>query len=155
MRGESEMMKPKEKMYSAVVRRHVELMGEISLKLRIMKLFFQDEGMERREVVVTYPLHLILVVLFTTLAYFVYKGVEGALAVLILCIFYSLASFVALIPFVGVILQAGAMHYFIEPFVFSLTRIYPTWLTSAIFWVYVAMGAFSTVVMTVIFLLRD
>jgi hypothetical protein len=110
---------------------------------------------ERREVVVTYPLHLILVVLFTALAYFVYNGVEGALAVLILCILYSLASFVAFIPFVGVIIQAGVMHYFIEPFVFSLARIYPTWLTSAMFWAYVAMGAFSTVIMTVIFLLRD
>ena len=36
---------PKKKIYSAVVRRHVELMGEINIKLRIMKLFFQDEGM--------------------------------------------------------------------------------------------------------------
>jgi len=110
--------------------------------------------MEREKVVVTYPLHLILVVLFTALAYFVYNGVEGALAILILCILYSVASFVALIPFVGVILQAGAMHYFIEPFVFSLTRIYPTWLTSAIFWAYVAMGAFLTVIMTIVYLLK-
>ena len=36
---------PKKKIYSAVVRRHVELMGEINIKLRIMKLFFRDQGM--------------------------------------------------------------------------------------------------------------
>jgi hypothetical protein len=111
--------------------------------------------MERREVVVTYPLQLVFVVLFVALAYFVYNGVEGALAILILCILYSVASFVALIPFVGVILQAGVMHYFIDPFVFGLTKIYPTWLTSAIFWTYVAMGAFFTIIMTIVYLVKS
>jgi len=31
--------------YSPVVQKHVELMGEINIKLRIMKLFFQNEGL--------------------------------------------------------------------------------------------------------------
>jgi hypothetical protein len=110
--------------------------------------------MERKEVVVTYPLHLILVVLFTALAYFVYNGVEGALAVLILSILYSIASFIAFIPFVGVILQALVMHHFIEPFVFSLTGIHSTWLTSTIFWIYIAMGVFLTIIMTLVYLAR-
>jgi len=110
--------------------------------------------MEREKVVERWPLQLVLAVLFTALAYFVYNGVEGALAVLVLCILYSIASFIGLIPFVGFIIQAGVMHYFIEPFVFGVTGIHPTWLTSTIFWVYVAMGAFLTVIMTVVYLVK-
>jgi len=44
--------------------------------------------MERKEVVVAYPLRLILVVLFTALAYFVYNGVEGALLTIIMTLVY-------------------------------------------------------------------
>jgi hypothetical protein len=108
----------------------------------------------KRELVVTYPLHLIFVVLFTALAYFVYNGVEGALAVLILCILYSLASFIAFIPFVGIILQVLVMRYFIDPFVFNLTKIHSTWLISAIFTVYVVAGAFFTLIMTMVYLIE-
>jgi len=89
-----------------------------------------------------------LTILFTALGYFVYGGVDGALAVLVLCMLYSLAGLSSLAPFIGFIIQALLMYYFVNPFVFGLTHIAPTWLTDLAFWVYLVMGAVITVFTT-------
>lgn len=89
-----------------------------------------------------------LTILFTALGYFVYGGVDGALAVLVLCMLYSLAGLASLAPFIGFITQALLMYYFVNPFVFGLTHIAPTWLTDLAFWVYLVMGAVITVFTT-------
>ena len=90
----------------------------------------------------------LLVVLFGALGYFVYHGVGGALAMVILTILYALATLLSLIPFAGAFFQWLVMTFAIKPFVFHLTHIYSTWLTSAAFWVYLGLGIVMTAIMT-------
>ena len=85
-----------------------------------------------------------LVLLFGALGYFVYHGVDGALAMVILTILYALATFVSLIPFAGAAIQWAIMTYAINPFVFHLTHIHSTWLTFVAFWVYLGLGIVMT-----------
>jgi len=95
----------------------------------------------------------LLVVLFGALGYFVYHGVGGALAMVILTILYALATLLSLIPFAGAFIQWLVMTYAIKPFVFHLTHIHSTWLTFAAFWVYLGLGIVITAIMTLPFLL--
>lgn len=72
--------------------------------------------------------------LIAALGYFVYGGINGALAIFVL---YSLSGLLALlgfIPVLGVILTYIVNDLFVFPVVFSLTGITATWLTSLIFW---------------------
>ncbi len=98
-------------------------------------------------------LDFLLVVLFGALGYFVYHGVDGALAMVILTILYALATLLSLIPFAGAFVQWLVMTYAIKPFVFHLTHIHSTWLTFAAFWVYLGLGIVITIIMTLPFLL--
>jgi len=91
-----------------------------------------------------------LVILFSAMAYFVYGGIEGALAILILCILYSAASLISWIPIVGFAIQALLMYWVINPFVFALTGIRMSWLLWMIFWSYILFGAFITFIATLI-----
>ena len=95
---------------------------------------------------------ILLILLFSALGYFVYHGVDGALAMLILTILYALATLLSLIPFAGAFFQWLVMTYAIRPFVFHLTHIYSTWLTSAAFWVYLGLGIIITLIMSLIVL---
>jgi len=91
---------------------------------------------------------ILLILLFSALGYFVYHGVGGALAMLILTILYALATLLSLIPFFGAFVQWLVMIFAIKPFVFHLTHIHSTWLTSAAFWVYLGLGIVMTAIMT-------
>jgi len=90
-----------------------------------------------------------LPILFAALGYFVYDGVSGALAMLILTILYALAGLLSIIPFAGAAIQWAVMAYAINPFVFHLTHIHYTWLVSIAFWVYLAFGIIITAIMTI------
>jgi hypothetical protein len=92
----------------------------------------------------------LLVLLFGALGYFVYHGVGGALAMVILTILYALASLLSLIPFVGAFVQWLVMSYAIKPFVFHLAHIHSTWLTFVAFWVYLGLGIIITFIMSLI-----
>jgi len=86
-----------------------------------------------------------LIILWAALGYFVYNGLKGVFAMLILSILFALATFLALIPFVGVLLQGLVMHFIIAPWVFEFTGITATWLTSLIFWIDIIFGCIITV----------
>jgi len=92
----------------------------------------------------------LLVVLFGALGYFVYHGVGGALAMVILTILYALATLLSLIPFAGAFVQWLVMTYAINPFVFHLTHIHYTWLVAVAFWVYLGLGIIITLIMSLI-----
>ena len=94
----------------------------------------------------------LLVLLFGALGYFVYHGVGGALAMVILTILYALASLLSLIPFAGALVQWLVMTYAINPFVFHLTHIHYTWLVAVAFWVYLGLGIIMTIIMSLIVL---
>jgi len=91
---------------------------------------------------------LLLILLFSALGYFVYHGVGGFLAMLILTILYALATLLSLIPFFGAFVQWLVMTFAIRPFVFHLAHIHSTWLTFVAFWVYLALGIVITAIMT-------
>ena len=91
-----------------------------------------------------------LIILWTALAYFVYDGIEGAIAVVILGVLFGLAILIALIPFCGVVIQVLVMYFLIWPWVSNFTGIEATWLTLLIFWVDVILGIFITLVTTLV-----
>jgi hypothetical protein len=103
---------------------------------------------ENKNVYTGIGIDFFLVILFGALGYFVYGGVGGALAMVILTILYALATFLSLIPFAGAFFQWLVMTYAIRPFVFHLTHIHSTWLTFAAFWVYLGLGIVLTAIMS-------
>lgn len=74
---------------------------------------------KRRSARTTVGITWSLIVLWAALGYFVYGGLAGVFAMLILGILYDLAMLLALIPFAGVVLQALVMYFLITPW--SLT----------------------------------
>jgi len=92
----------------------------------------------------------LLIMLWAALGYFVYDGFSGMLAIIILCVLYRLAMLFAFVPFVGVIIQGLVMYFLIQPFVFEVTGITATWLTTLIFWVDIVIGGIITLLMTLL-----
>ena len=92
---------------------------------------------------------LFCTVLFSVLGYFVYGGIEGLMAMLALCFFYDLALCLSIIPFGGSIIQAVVMNL-ISHKLFTILNIYPTWLTTCIFWCYLVCGIVITILVTAI-----
>ena len=92
---------------------------------------------------------LFYTLLFSVLGYFVYGGIEGLMAVLALCLFYDLALCLSIIPFVGSIIQAVVMNL-ISHKLFAILSIYPSWLTTSIFWCYLVCGIVITILVTAI-----
>jgi len=88
------------------------------------------------------------IVLWTILGYFVYQDFKNVLAVAALAILYTLTTLLALIPFVGVIVQWLAMEFLVWPLIYQLTQLPPTWLTSLMFWTSLAIGAGTTLIVT-------
>lgn len=88
-------------------------------------------------------------ILLAAIAYFVYGGISGSLAVIILALLSGLAGIVSFIPIVGVGIQWYIMSNWIFPWTFGLTGITATWITSLIFWGYLAIGAIISILMAV------
>ena len=92
---------------------------------------------------------LFYTVLFSVLGYFVYGGIEGLMAVLALCLLYDLASCLSVIPFGGCIIQAVVMNLLSHK-LFTILNIYPSWLTTCVFWCYLICGILITILVTAI-----
>ena len=92
---------------------------------------------------------LFYTVFFSVLGYFVYGGIEGLMAILALCLFCDLALCLSIIPFGGSIIQAVVMNL-ISHKLFTILNIYPTWLTTCIFWCYLICGIVITILVTAI-----
>lgn len=87
---------------------------------------------------------LVLLLLFTALGYFVY-GKDGAVAMFVLGVFYSLSMLIAIIPFIGCFVQATLMKYIIWVYVSELVNISPSLLTLCMFWCFVVYGIIITI----------
>ena len=92
---------------------------------------------------------LFYTVLFSVLGYFVYGGVRGLMAMLALCLFYDLVLCLSIIPFVGSVIQAVTMNL-ISYKLFTILSIYPSWLTTCVFWCYLVCGIVITILVTAI-----
>ena len=90
----------------------------------------------------------LLIILWAALGYFVYNGLTGVFAMIILGVLFGLVILLASIPFVGVVIQGLVMYFLIQPWVFDFTGITGTWLTSLIFWIDIIFGCIITLVMT-------
>jgi len=92
---------------------------------------------------------LFYTVFFSVLGYFVYDGLRGMMAVLAFCLLYDLALCLSIIPFGGSIIQAVVMNL-ISHKLFIMTGIYPSWLTTCMFWCYLICGIVITILVTAI-----
>ena len=92
---------------------------------------------------------LFYTVLFSVMGYFVYGGVRGLMAMLALCLFCDLALCLSAIPFGGSIIQAVIMNLISHKF-FIILNIYPSWLTTCVFWCYLICGIVITILVTAI-----
>jgi hypothetical protein len=93
--------------------------------------------------------YFIFLVLWAAIGYFVYGGMAGTMAMVILWILYGLATLLAMIPFAGVIVQGLVMFFVINPWVTSLTGIGGSWLTAVMFAFSIIYGIIITIVMTI------
>jgi len=99
------------------------------------------------------PTSLCLLILLPILGYFVYgKSIDFALAVLILLLCYELTLIIGCLPFVGALAQGLIMWFFVNPLVFSLTGLYPTWLTTLAFLLVLIYGILMTILSTLMLL---
>ena len=92
---------------------------------------------------------LFYTVFFSVLGYFVYDGVRGLMAMLVLCLLYDLALYLSVIPFGGSIIQAVVMNL-ISYKLFTILSVYPSWLTTCVFWCYLVCGIVITILVTAI-----
>ena len=92
---------------------------------------------------------LFCTVLFSILGYFVYDGVRGSVAMLALSLVYYLIFCLSIIPFGGCIIQAIVM-YLVSHKLFGILSIYPSWLTTTVFWCYLICGIVITILVTTI-----
>ena len=97
----------------------------------------------------THHLSLFYTILFSVLGYFVYGGTSGLMAMLALCLIYDLALYLSVIPFGGSIIQALVM-ILISNKLFDVMKIYPSWLTTCVFWCYLVCGIVITILVTAI-----
>jgi len=108
---------------------------------------------ESRDISVNaFPRFPLITALFSLLGYFVYGGIKGALAILLLCIVCDLILFLSMIPFVGWLVQALVMRFAITK-ILALTCVSTTWLISTIFWVYLVFGIIISIASSLILLM--
>ncbi len=86
----------------------------------------------------------LLILLWASVAYFVYNGIWGIVAIVLLCGLYELTLLLSLIPYIGFIIQAIVMKFVIWPYVAALTEITASQLTLLIFWQVIVFGALIT-----------
>jgi hypothetical protein len=79
------------------------------------------------------------------LGYFVYGGMNGALAMVVVWFIYQLCLLLALIPFIGVFIQAFVTFNYAWPWVAQLTSVGASWLTTLMFVVSVILGIMVTI----------
>jgi hypothetical protein len=75
---------------------------------------------------------IIGLIVFACLGYFVYGGISGSAATVVVCFIYGLTAIIALIPYVGFIAQIATIHFFVWPWISELTKIQATWLTTVL-----------------------
>ncbi|MCW3140657.1 MAG: hypothetical protein N2V72_00535 [Methanophagales archaeon] len=92
---------------------------------------------------------ILLTALFSLLGYFVYGSINGALGILLLCIACDFVLLISIIPFVGWLIQTFVMKMIVIPGIVALTGIYLTWLTTTIFFVYLAYGIIVTATVSI------
>ena len=73
---------------------------------------------------------IVLLLFFAALGYFVYGGLDGTFAMILLYVLYVLAVFCSLIPFIGIFVQYFVSTRIILPAISSFTGIEATWLTT-------------------------
>jgi hypothetical protein len=91
---------------------------------------------------------LIICIICGVLGYFVYGGIKGALAIILICLIYDLSTYISLVPVCGFILQGLVINNYIWPWVSEFMGIGPSWLTTLIFWAAIIMGFFTTCAIT-------
>lgn len=93
---------------------------------------------------------VMIIILFGIIGYFVYDSVSLSLAIVVLTILYSFTMLFSMIPILGVVTQYLLMKFVIFPIVISLTGLYVTWLTTAIFWVFMIFGIIVNISVSVL-----
>ena len=79
------------------------------------------------------------------LGWFVYGGIGGGLAILLLCVVYAALSVLSVIPFVGFIAQAYVLLNYAWPIISEYTSMEAGLLTTIIFVIYMFSGIIITV----------
>lgn len=85
--------------------------------------------------------------------YFVYGGIDGALAMFVCSFIIGLVAFLSFIPFVGIFLQYWVSTAYAFPFIFDLTHVEASWVTTAIFAVDMIVGVFFYIIFTALALI--
>lgn len=91
---------------------------------------------------------VVLSLVFMILAYFVYDSWTASLAIFVLSFLGGLTILIGIIPLAGVFLQYWIYTEYLLPFVFDLTGIYATWLTTVILVIDIFFGAIFTFITT-------
>jgi len=74
------------------------------------------------------------------MGYFVYGGLDGALAMIVLYLLLGVVALLSLIPFIGIVLQYWVSTQITIMWIISITGIYATWLTTLMLIVFMIMG---------------
>ncbi|GMX58354.1 MAG: hypothetical protein MCSN_0080 [Candidatus Microsyncoccus archaeolyticus] len=90
-----------------------------------------------------------LILLYGSIGYYVYGGLNGVFSMIILGILYSFSCVLAFIPFAGIGVQYWAMSSLIFPWVQNLAGIEATWLTQTMFWITIVFGVIYWIIWTV------
>jgi len=90
---------------------------------------------------------VIIDIIFFLLGYFLYGSLNAALAVLLLALLLDLFNLISIIPFVGAFIYFFVAKW-LQSQILALTGLTPTWLTSLIFAVSVAISIIVTFLCT-------
>jgi hypothetical protein len=91
---------------------------------------------------------VVVSLVFMILAYFVYDSWTAALAIFVLNFLGGLTILIGIVPLAGVFLQYWIYTDYLLPFIFDLTGIYATWLTTTILAIDIFFGALFTFITT-------
>ena len=92
---------------------------------------------------------LIGLIVFACLGYFVYGGIGGAIAIVVVCFIYGLTTLLSFIPYAGFVVQFLTIHYLAWPWVSEFTNIGESWLTTAILCLTIISGFIYTIASTI------
>lgn len=95
---------------------------------------------------------IVWMLFWAVLGFFVYDGLNGALAMIVLSFLFGLAALLSIIPVVGVFIQYYVSITYILPFIINLTGITATWLTTTMLVVSIIMGIIITAMTTFVLL---
>jgi len=95
--------------------------------------------------------HFLLYGIALLTGYFLYaQSITMVLALFLFMLLNELLCLVSLIPFIGALIQWLLITSHLEPFIFSLTPLYPTWLTDIIACVFLVFGIIMTMISTIV-----